>query len=66
MIPTTDGVMQLTAIDNLTLLHSGEAPDHTNALPLLYQRREAVVLDPRMGSTTTCQTTAASDYTPDD
>jgi len=34
--------------------------------PLLFQRREAIVLDPRLGSTTTCQTTMASDWTPDD
>jgi len=58
--------MQLTALESLTLLDTAEAPEATAALPLLYQRREAVVLDPRMGSTTACQTTVASDYTPDD
>lgn len=34
--------------------------------PLLYARRKAVELDPRLGTTTTCQTTMASDWTPDD
>ena len=40
--------------------------DRDQALPLLFQKREAVVLDPKLGGTTVCQTTAASDYTPDD
>lgn len=34
--------------------------------PLLFRHREALVVDPRMASTTTCQTTMASDWTPDD
>jgi hypothetical protein len=35
-------------------------------VPLLFARREAVVLDASLGNTTVCQTTAANDYTPDD
>jgi hypothetical protein len=35
-------------------------------VPLLFGRREAIVLDASLGNTTVCQTTAANDYTPDD
>jgi hypothetical protein len=51
-----------------------EVLDHERAVPeadaqnvpLLFARRESIVLDPKLGSTTVCQTTAASDFTPDD
>ena len=58
-----------STVDSVSVADSVTEPgtDGTEgAMPLLFKRREAIVLDPRLGSTTTCQTTMASDWTPDD